>query len=218
MSGKCYRCFRPLASCYCSDIEIVDAGIKFAILMHPKEAFHQKTGTGRLAHLSLADSEIIIGTDFTQNERVNALLGDPAYAPYLLYPSPSARFTDDARFRAEIGSRTLLVFLIDATWFFAKKILRESENLRSLPALSFRNSYRSRFDFKNQPDPACLSTIEAAYYLVKELRSAGIAAPADPEPLMRIFRKMVAFQLACEQERHEAEAAALYPWLFAPPT
>ena len=43
--SKCYRCFRPEKSCYCKYINPFDCGIKFVILMHPKEAFKQKTGT-----------------------------------------------------------------------------------------------------------------------------------------------------------------------------
>lgn len=216
MSDKCYRCFRPVSSCYCEDIVPVDPGVKFAFLMHPREAYRQKTGTGRLASLSLVGSEIIVGIDFTDNARLNALIADPAYAPFVLYPADNARFTDSPEFRAEIGGRTLLVIVIDATWFFAKKMLKASKNLHALPALSFVAPYRSRFEFKAQPHPACLSTIESAYYLVNELRTAGIArAEADPEPLMTVFRKMIDFQLACEQSRHEAEAAALHPGFFA---
>lgn len=215
MSEKCYRCFRPTSSCYCGDIVPVETGVKFVFLMHPREAYRQKTGTGRLAHLSLTGSEIIIGIDFTGNERLNALIGDPAYAPFVLYPSEKALFTDSAEFPEAVGGRTLLVILIDATWFFAKKMLKASRNLQALPALSFSAPYRSAFEFKTQPHPACLSTIESAYCLVKELQAAGAARKgADPEPLMTVFRKMVEFQLDCEQSRHEAEAAELYPGLF----
>ena len=32
---------------------------------------------------------------------------------------------------------------------------------------------------------------------------------------MEVFSKMVRYQLECEQARHEAEAAELYPGLFA---
>lgn len=32
------------------------------VLMHPKEAVKQKKGTGRLTHLALMDSEIIVDT------------------------------------------------------------------------------------------------------------------------------------------------------------
>ena len=49
--------------------------------MHPKEAYKQKIGTGRLTHLSLIDSELIIGVDFTENDAVNSYINNPAYYP-----------------------------------------------------------------------------------------------------------------------------------------
>ena len=54
--------------------------------MHPKEAYHQHTGTGRLACLSLKDAEIIVGIDFTHNAKLNRLLSDPDFFPMVLYP------------------------------------------------------------------------------------------------------------------------------------
>ena len=60
MAEKCYHCFRPKETCYCKDILPFDTEIHFVFLMHPKEAYKQKTGTGRLASLSLKNSEILI--------------------------------------------------------------------------------------------------------------------------------------------------------------
>lgn len=219
MSEKCYKCFRPLKSCYCKDIVPVDTGVKFVFLMHPKEAFKQKTGTGRLASLSLIDSEIIIGIDFTLNARLNALISGQGefaqYFPVVLYPSKDAYFTDTPSFRESIGSKKLLVIVVDATWFFAHKMVLLSTNLHALPKLSFKNEYRSQFIIKLQPDPACLSTIESSFYLIEELKKAGIAhREADQSGLMNIFHQMVEYQLLCTQSRHEEEAAELNPELF----
>ena len=58
--------------------------------MHPKEAKKQKTGTGRLAHLCLPESEIFVGIDFTNNKQLNDLLQNPKYYPVLMYPSDNA--------------------------------------------------------------------------------------------------------------------------------
>ena len=58
--------------------------------MHPKEYRKQRTGTGRLAKISLKDSEILVGIDFSQNTRLQALLNDPRYFPVLLYPGEDA--------------------------------------------------------------------------------------------------------------------------------
>lgn len=220
MSNKCYKCFRPVRSCYCSAITPVDTGVKFVFLMHPKEAYRQKTGTGRLASLSLIDSEIIIGVDFTNNKRLNLLISGEGefacYFPVVLYPSRDAYFTDSPAFREAIGNKKLLIILVDATWYLALKMLKLSTNLKPLPKLSFRNQYRSQFHIKLQPDPVCLSTIESAYYLIEELKTAGMANPAvDQSGLMKVFHQMIKFQQLCTQSRHEEEALEQYPDLFS---
>ena len=90
MSEMCYRCFKPKSNCLCPYIKEADTGVKFIILMHPKEAYHQRTGTGRLTALCLKDSEILIGVDFTNDPKLNALLENPAYQPVMLYPGDEA--------------------------------------------------------------------------------------------------------------------------------
>lgn len=211
MAEKCLRCFRPLSTCYCPHITALDTGVKFVFLMHPKEAYRQHTGTGRLASLSLVDSEIIVGIDFTENRRLNSLLADSRYLPLLLYPGDDALTAQSPQLlRAlaqipeseTIGARKLLVVVVDATWFFAKKMLRLSPNVRSLPKLSFQRLYKSEFTFKRQPSVGCVSTIESCYHLIRELQDAGlVSARLDPGPLMAVFRRMVDFQLAAEHNR-----------------
>jgi DTW domain-containing protein len=198
MSEHCWRCFRPLKSCYCGSIVPIRTGIKFIFLMHPKEAYKQKTGTGRLASLSLEDSEILVGVDFTENRRVNELIGDSAYFPVVLYPGPRAFHSDDSAFRDGAGGKILLVFIVDSTWALSKQIMNRSLNLHPLPTLSFRGSYLSDFRIKHQPKPYCLSTIESVYYLVRELQEGGMMdASVDPEGLKTVFAKMVEYQLSC---------------------
>ena len=225
MSERCYRCFRPLSNCFCPDIVPQDTGVKFVFLMHPKEAYRQKTGTGRLSALSLAGSEILVGINFDGNARLAELTsardgrggyGDGAgFYPVVLYPSPNARRSGDPAFREALAGRRLLVIILDATWFFARKMLIASTCLRDLPCLSFGAGYRSEFRIKRQPAPECLSTIESAAYLIRELKSAGLASPAaDENRLLDLFRKMVDIQIEAEQARHEEMAAELRPDLF----
>lgn len=199
--NKCLKCFRPLSSCYCKYIKPVETNCKFIFLMHPKEAYHQKTGTGRLAHLTLQDSEIFVGLDFSHSNHFQELINSPEYYPVLLYPGENAWTANQIEFKNNILNKKLLVILIDSTWFFAKKIIRLNPFLLNLPQLSFNNGYRSEFRFKTQPALECLSTIESCYYLINELKSAKIISECDPQPLMDIFRKMVNFQLQAEEER-----------------
>lgn len=195
MSKKCYKCFRPIKTCYCNDIEPFDSGIKFVILMHPQEAYKQKTGTGRLTFLSIINSEIIIDTTFDNNRRTQELINDSSYFSMLLYPGEDAFHTDFFNFNLELENKELLIFIIDATWTFARKIMSRSPSLQNLPKLSFSKEYRSIFEIKKQPADFCLSTIESSYYLIKELQDAGVCEKnVHPENLLKIFRKMINFQ------------------------
>lgn len=200
MSGKCISCFRPLKNCLCHHIKTIDPGIKIVFLMHPQEAYKQRTGTGRLAALSLENSEIVIDEDFDNNKRVNELLSDKSYYPMVLYPGKDAYSAETFDFRTSVTGKKLLIFLVDATWSLAKKMMYRSRKLQDLPKISFSNEYRSEFKFKKQPMDYCLSTIESSYYLIKELQKSGVCnREARAESLMDVFRIMVQFQLECEK-------------------
>ncbi len=213
MSEMCYRCFRPKSNCLCPYTEEADTGIKFVILMHPKEAFHQRTGTGRLTQLCLKESEILVGVDFTSHSRLNMLLSDCAYFPLMLYPGSDALNASSPLLKGKVQTKKLLVVVVDATWFLAAKMVRLSKNLHHLPKISFIGGYHSQFAFKREPEPHCLSTIESCYYLVKELQGEGIAKQCNVEAMMGVFHKMVEHQIACEKKRRMLEGdGPQHPW------
>lgn len=134
MREICFKCLRPKESCLCSHLTPFDPGIKFVFLMHPKEAKRQRTGTGRIAHAGLIDSEILVGIDFTKNTRLCQLLEDPQYYPVLLYPGDDAWTSKKEGFKEEIGGKRLLAIIIDSTWFCSKKMIRySSKNSVSFP-------------------------------------------------------------------------------------
>ena len=202
MRHICYTCLRPMQSCLCTYLTPFDCGVKFGFLMHPKEAKRQRTGTGRIAHAALIDSEIIVGIDFSRNERLCALLADERYFPVLLYPGDEAWTAGKDGFTRAVGTKKLLVIIIDSTWFCSKKMLQLSTNVTALPRLSFGGAYRSIFTFKREPKPEYISTIESCYYLIKELKAAAVVrTDADPECLMTAFKAMIRFQLQKENER-----------------
>lgn len=220
LRGICYKCLRPLVSCYCKYIKPFDSGVKFVLLMHPKEAKRQRTGTGRLAWLTLEGSEILVGVDFTANARLNALLADPSYYPVLLYPGPDAWTAGKEGFKESLAGRKLLVIIIDSTWACSKKMIKLSKNVLALPKLSFSGSYRSIYTFKREPKEYCVSSIESCYYLIKELQAAGIAGQdVNPEPLMDVFRELVKFQLQKENERITLglPGTHAYDWKYTTP-
>lgn len=192
---ECYVCFRAKKNCLCGSIKPFATRMRFVILMHTKEDRRQKTGTARLAKLCLKNAELLIGTDFTADERVNALLRDPSYNPFVLYPGPEA-----VNFKTPgtelLSGKTPLIFVIDGTWECARRLLNRSKNIRALPRLSFSRNYISRFAIKKQPMEHCISTIEALYYLCEEAEEAGYEdLNSQNENLMLVFKKLVEIQL-----------------------
>ena len=195
-----------MKTCYCKDIEVIDTKLKFIILMHPREAYKQKTGTGRLTSLSLKDSEIIIGQSFETNKAVNTYIADPDYMCMMLYPGEDAVCAASLIFCEELQRRKLAVFIIDATWSLAGKMVSRSPNLQALPRISFSRNYRSRFSIKTQPASYCLSTIESVYYLINELQQAGVCDDnIQTSGLMKVFLKMNQFQIDCQKARKTAD-------------
>ncbi len=193
---ECYVCYRAKKNCLCDRIKPFATRMRFVILMHAKEDRQQKTGTARLAKMCLRNAELLVGADFTDNERVNSLIQDHSYSPFVLYPGPEAVNFKTLGKDALPEGKTLLVFVIDGTWRGARRLLNKSRNVCALPRLSFSRGYSSQFIIKRQPMPHCVSTIEAIYYLCEEAQEAGYEnLNAQNENLMVIFKKLVDTQI-----------------------
>jgi DTW domain-containing protein YfiP len=198
--GLCLECRRSPVTCICRHIKIIDPKIKFVILAHLREA-QNRIATGRLSHQSLANSEFIIGTDFTRNEQVNAILSNPENDCVILYPGSNAtnlsQIESANRPALFPANKTLVVFVIDGTWFTAPKILRLSENLHALPRICFDPPAPSRFRIRRQPKPYCHSTVEAIHQVIEligESRGFSVAGRAH-DHLLFIFEQMVEQQI-----------------------
>ena len=196
--SKCYECKRPLSSCICEHTNPILTKTRFVILMHPKEYKKEKNGTGHMTKLQLANSEIIVGVDFTHNRRVNEILNDEKNTSFLLYPGKE-NFNLSLRESSEIipyfGANPHL-FILDGTWPCARKMLNMSQNLQQLKRVSFDNTIKSKFIIKQQPESLCLSTIESVHTVVNLLKDGGLEQ-CDTDGFLLPFEKMLAYQVEC---------------------
>ncbi|AFL68489.1 tRNA-uridine aminocarboxypropyltransferase [Sulfurospirillum barnesii] len=205
---KCYRCYRPKSSCMCRHIRPINTHTKFIILMHPKEFKKTKNGTGHLTHLSLPNSELFMGIDFSDNARINEIIA--THESFILYPSPHAinlTHTNLLEKKALHVKRPMAIFLIDSTWACSLKMMRESMNLHSLTHISFDATKPSAFRIKEQPLAYCLSTIESTLRVLELLHEwhHESICPTQLEDFLRPFYAMVEYQLACiEASSHHA--------------
>ena len=189
---------RPSSSCICKHISPIQTKTRFIILMHPKEHKKEKNGTGRMTKLQLENSEIIVGVDFTKNNRVNEILTKEKSCSFLLYPGKD-NFNLSVSKSSEINSfmgNNPHIFLLDGTWPCARKMLKLSKNLQELKRVGFDNKIKSKFIIKQQPESLCLSTIESVY-IVLNLLKEGDLEQCETRDFLIPFEKMIEYQLEC---------------------
>lgn len=193
--GKCYQCNRPQSSCMCKYVNPISTQTQFIILMHPKEHNKTKNGTGYLTHLSLPNSKVCRGIDFSNDAEINAIINNHNNQCYILYPGNNSIILNHKQI--ETKQKNLVIFIIDSTWACSKKILRLSKNLQDIKRVSFENTKLSAFKIKEQPKDYCLSTIESTLTVLELLNSQKIES-IEKESFSKFlnpFERMVEYQL-----------------------
>jgi DTW domain-containing protein YfiP len=200
----CLNCFQPEFGCYCSAIRAFDPNVKFVILIHPIEV-RRRIATGRMAHLCLENSHLVMGQDYSNNKEVNSIISDPRFYSVVLYPGVTSvnltTLSKEGRGELFPNEKSLAIFVIDGTWATARKMIR-SQNLKDLPRICFEPKTPSRFRVRKQPAPGCYSTIEAIHHTIDLLGccSGGLEGEGQARPhdaLLDVFDLMVERQLAC---------------------
>jgi DTW domain-containing protein YfiP len=94
-----------------------------------------------------------------------ALLADPQWQPYVVFPG---EFAEPERVVTELAAtgshdRRPLFILLDGTWSEARKIFRKSPYLNRFPVLSLRPDQRSRYRLRrsSHDDHFCTSEVAA---------------------------------------------------------
>ena len=174
---------------FCADIE---TDTKFVILMHPKEFKKVKNNTGHFTHLSLRNSELFIGIDFSDNKRINEIIA--SHESYILFPSQDA--LNLTQQKPAHSKKPLALFLIDSTWACTKKMFTQSKNLQKLKHMSFTTQKTSEYQIKEQPDKRYLSTIESTLVVLELLNEHGVEKLSQKElsSFLQPFYKMIEYQ------------------------
>jgi DTW domain-containing protein YfiP len=174
----CQGCKRPTKVCLCDSLVQVPTRTRVVILQHPREST-VPINTARLAELGLPNAERLVGVEFADSPRLQALLADPTAAPILLYPGDGAKSL--AR-DPPAGAVTLIV--IDGTWWQAQKLLKKNPELAKLPRYALEPAAPSRYRIRREPAAHCISTIEAIVEALGHLEHdtpglRGLLAPFD---------------------------------------
>ncbi|WGL17206.1 DTW domain-containing protein [Microbulbifer bruguierae] len=182
----CPTCQRPRKVCYCSALVHIPNRIGVLIIQHPLEEKHP-FNTGRMAHLCLDNSELIVAESLS--DEALAQLLEPRSA--LLYPSlnwlPRVAQVEAGTKQAEVLEQLVV---IDATWRKSKKMLHLHPVLQQLPRVSFEGELESNYQIRHSSLENSLSTLESLVMAMQALEPEG-----DFKRLLQPFEKMVSLQV-----------------------
>ncbi len=138
---RCDLCRLAKAYCICTIAPkkgAVKSNAGFLLLMYDTEVL-KPSNTGKLIADLIPDTYAFLWSRTTKNEQLLAVLADPQWQPFVVFPK---EYADDGRVvhtRKPIcdnGKRPLFIML-DGSWREAKKMFRKSPYLNKLPLVSF---------------------------------------------------------------------------------
>lgn len=158
---RCPRCRVAPAYCLCPWTPRIEARAGMCLVMHDIEAL-KPTNTGWLIGDVVPDTFAYGWSRIEVDARLEALLADPQWQPYVVFPGEYAqpqRVVDTVTTPA--GKRPLFI-LLDATWTEARKMFRKSPYLDHLPVLSLQPEQLSRYRLRRSTREEHLCTAEVA--------------------------------------------------------
>ena len=211
----CENCRQPGFSCYCQFVQKFDPQVKFVILMHPIER-RRRIATGRMSHLCLENSELIVGQTFSNDKKLNGILKNPENQCFVLYPGVKA--IDLTTSKPEVkktlfnSNKKTVVIVIDGTWATAKKMMNQSHNLKEIPRICFTPPAPSNFRVRKQPRVECYSTVEAIHHCIELLAepSGFDLTSRKHDRLLMVFDQMVERQLRFMQDAFDNPNSTSY--------
>lgn len=173
---RCPRCRVASAYCLCPWTPHVATQAGMCLVMHDIEAL-KPTNTGWLIADVVPDTFAYGWSRVDVDARLEALLADPQWQPYVVFPG---EYAEPGRVVEAVepqpGKRPLFI-LLDATWTEARKMFRKSPYLDHLPVLSLQPEQLSRYRLRRSTRAEHLCTAEVAA-LCLELSGDSAAAEA----------------------------------------
>ena len=195
--STCPTCLRAQSACICGWITPLVHRVQVVILQHPMELTQAK-GSGRLLHLSLPRSHLLVGETFDAAQLHDVWMHNTSehQRAVLLYPSTQ----DDPQLLPATTApdewlqdpASLCLVVLDATWRKSRKMLHLNPWLQQLPRMALSDPPASRYYIRKAHGAHQLSTLEATCAALAQLEGqADLCAP-----LLNAFDGFVAQQSA----------------------
>jgi len=158
---RCPHCRVIPEYCLCAWRPTVSARSAMCLLMHDVEPM-KPSNTGWLIADTIADTCAFMWSRVGVDEQLLALLADPQWQPYLVFPG---EFVEPHRVTEQVApadAKRPLFILLDATWTEARKMFRKSPYLAQLPVLSLAPEQLSRYTLRRSKRDDHFCTAEVA--------------------------------------------------------
>ena len=160
---QCENCGLVKGHCIC-DYEIrLESQVEFWLLTHENE-FSRTNNTGRLIENAIQTTRVFCWKRHEPPQELLELLKE--YVVYLIFSADKEE--DKKRVTDYKPSNKKIAFLIlDGTWKEARKMIRKSDYLRTLPILSLNPSRKTAYDLRRNNDVHHICTVEVGIELLK---------------------------------------------------
>lgn len=177
----CPHCDRPIKTCLCESMCLLDCDYQLVIFQDPKEAKHALSSAPLLAK-SIEGAHLIVGEQFDPNE----IFGERWQQECLLvFPHQSHITAAQAR-----GAGFKYLILLDGTWRKVSRLMHLNSWLNELSCIAIELTNASEYQIRKSPREDGLSTIEAAVEVLNALQPEK-----NFSPILGAFRKMIQFQI-----------------------
>ena len=174
---RCPGCRLVLSHCLCALRPVITTTAGFCLIMADIEPL-KPSNTGWLIADGVADTWAFGWTRTEVDPALRALLADPQWQPYLVFPGEfvaAERVVTSVQATGPQHAKRPLFVLLDATWPEARKMFRKSPYLNHLPVLSLQSEQLSRYRLRRSRRVDHFCTLEVAA-LCLELAGEPLAA------------------------------------------
>jgi len=207
---RCADCRLAHSHCMCAWRPRVTAQAGVCLLMHDIEAL-KPSNTGWLIADVVADNSAFGWSRVEVDERLLALLEDPQWQPYVVFPAEYAEPPRVVQAVEPASGKRPLFILLDATWTEARKMFRKSPYLDRFPVLSLTPEQQSRYRLRRSTRGEHLCTAEVAAMCL-ELAGDGPAAEALDAYLDVFSERYLGFKRQLPLDEHSAAHQRLRPF------
>ncbi|MCL1124273.1 tRNA-uridine aminocarboxypropyltransferase [Shewanella surugensis] len=165
---RCEQCLLCQTLCTCAWRKRLSTEAHFLLIMYDDEVL-KPSNSGRLIADLVPNTHAYIWSRVQANREMLALIHDPNYQAYVIFPSEYAvknqpvvsLLPTEGKFGADDG-KTPLFIMLDGSWREAIKMFRKSPYLHQLPLLSFSAEHTAQYMLRKGSHDFQLGTAEVA--------------------------------------------------------